>query len=156
MSMHLRSTESSILPINAKLLSACTAKETFARIPHERGLKLYGRIGAAAWAVLIELDRQILKPRKNPIHLTNQNLEAVGMSRSTKKKALRQLQNAGVIICGTTRTRSRPRHTPVVSSLPRSVCTVGHTGGTYSSQPRNIRVYCRTHLLRPVGYNLCL
>ena len=73
-------------------------KETFARIPHERGLKLCGRIGAAAWVVLIELDRQIFKNHKNPIHLPNKNLEAVGMSRSTKKRALRQLQDAGVVI----------------------------------------------------------
>ena len=50
-------------------------KESFARIPHARGLKLYGRIGAAAWAVLVEIDRQILKRGKNPIRLTNQNLE---------------------------------------------------------------------------------
>jgi hypothetical protein len=72
--------------------------ETFARIPHQRGLQLYGHIGGAAWVVLIELDRLIFKAGgRNPIRLTNQNLQAIGMSRSTKVKALRQLQNAGVI-----------------------------------------------------------
>jgi hypothetical protein len=35
--------------------------ETFARVYHDRALKLYGRItSAAAWVVLIELDRTIL------------------------------------------------------------------------------------------------
>ena len=37
------------------------AKETFARIPHERGMELYGRIGGAAWVILLELDRLIFK-----------------------------------------------------------------------------------------------
>jgi hypothetical protein len=73
-------------------------KEYFARIPHKRGLELYKHLGGAAWAVLIEIDRQILKRGKNPIRLTNQNLEKVGMTRSTKSKALRQLHKAGVII----------------------------------------------------------
>ena len=72
--------------------------ETFARIPHQRGLQLYGHIDGAAWVVLIELDRLIFKAGgRNPIRLTNQNLQAIGMSRSTKAKALRQLQDAGVI-----------------------------------------------------------
>ena len=34
-------------------------KETFARIPHQRGMELYGRIGGAAWVILLELDRLI-------------------------------------------------------------------------------------------------
>jgi hypothetical protein len=74
-------------------------KETFARIPHQRGLQLYThKVGGAAWAVLIELDRLILKARgQNPIRLSNHNLQAMGMSRSTKMKALRQLESAGVI-----------------------------------------------------------
>jgi hypothetical protein len=72
--------------------------ETFARIPHQRGLQLYRHIGGAAWVVLIELDRLIFKAGgRNPIRLTNQNLQAIGMPRSTKAKALRQLQDAGVI-----------------------------------------------------------
>jgi hypothetical protein len=74
------------------------AKETFARIPHELGMKLYGRIDGAAWIILLELDRLIFKSYgQNPVHLTNQNLAVVGMPRNTKSKALRQLQDAGVI-----------------------------------------------------------
>jgi hypothetical protein len=72
-------------------------KEYFARIPHKRGLALYEHIGGAAWAVLIELDRQIFKTHKNPVRLPNKNLETIGMGRSTKRKALCKLQDAGVI-----------------------------------------------------------
>jgi hypothetical protein len=73
-------------------------KETFARIPHQRGMELYGRIGGAAWVILLELDRLIYKSfGRNPVRLANHNLEAVGMPRNTKWKALRQLEAAGVI-----------------------------------------------------------
>ena len=72
------------------------AKETFARIPHERGMRLYGRIGGAAWVVLLELDRLIFKSYgKNPVRLSNYGL--AGMSRNAKWKALRQLEAAGVV-----------------------------------------------------------
>ena len=41
--------------------------ETFARIPHDRALALYRHIGGAAWVLLFELDRLILKgPRQKP------------------------------------------------------------------------------------------
>jgi len=74
------------------------AKETFARIPHDRGMGLYGKINGAAWIILLELDRLIFKAYgRNPVRLANSNLEAVGMSRNAKSKALRQLQRAGVI-----------------------------------------------------------
>jgi Fe-S cluster biosynthesis and repair protein YggX len=72
--------------------------ETFARIPHDRGRQLYKEIDAAAWAILIELDWLILTSKgKNPIHLTNERLYDIGMSRNAKLKALRQLESAGVI-----------------------------------------------------------
>jgi hypothetical protein len=72
--------------------------ETFARIPHDRGRRLYKKIDAAAWAILIELDWLILISKgKNPIRLTNERLYDIGMSRNAKFKALRQLESAGVI-----------------------------------------------------------
>jgi hypothetical protein len=72
--------------------------ETFARIPHDRGRRLYKKIDAAAWAILIELDWLILISKgKNPIRLTNERLYDIGMSRNAKLKALRQLESAGVI-----------------------------------------------------------
>jgi hypothetical protein len=74
------------------------SNETFARIPHERGLGLYKKVDGAAWIVLVELDRLILTSKgQNPITLTNERLYNLGMSRNAKHKALRQLENAGVI-----------------------------------------------------------
>jgi hypothetical protein len=73
-------------------------KETFVRIPYERVLQLYGRVGAAALFVLFEIDHLIFKARgQNPVRLTNKNLRTIGMPRNTKARALRQLQDAGVI-----------------------------------------------------------
>ena len=61
-------------------------------------MELYGRIDGAAWVILLELDRLIFKSfGRNPVRLANHVLEAVGMSRNAKWKALRQLQDAGVI-----------------------------------------------------------
>jgi hypothetical protein len=72
--------------------------ETFARIPHDRGLRLYGKISAAAFVILFELDRLILTSRgQNPIPLKHKRLYAVGMARSTINRALRQLQDVKVI-----------------------------------------------------------
>ena len=61
-------------------------------------MELFGHIDGAAWIILLELDRLIFKSfGRNPVHLTNQALEAVGMRRNSKWKALRQLEAAGVI-----------------------------------------------------------
>jgi hypothetical protein len=73
-------------------------KGTFAKIPHDRGIALFGRIDGAAWVILLELDRLIFKSfGQNPVRLTNHTLKAVGMPRNSKWKALRQLEDAGVI-----------------------------------------------------------
>ena len=75
-----------------------SAKETFAQIPHDRAMKLYGKINGAAWTILFELDRVIFKAYgRNPVRLTNQAFEAIGMVHSTKLRAPRQLEDAGVI-----------------------------------------------------------
>jgi hypothetical protein len=74
------------------------AKETFARFPHDRALALWPHVGGAAWAVLIELDRALLRNRgRNPIRLSGRNLKTAGLSSSTQSKALRELETAGVI-----------------------------------------------------------
>jgi hypothetical protein len=79
---------------------------TFARIPHDQALELYRRgISSAAWAVLIELDRIILKSGgRNPVLLWSSRLRAVGITHSRRRHALRQLEVAGVI--SVTRRRS--------------------------------------------------
>ena len=56
--------------------------ETFARIPHDKGLALCrSQIGWAAWAILIELDRLILKAEgRNPVRLWSPRLRAMDVS----------------------------------------------------------------------------
>ena len=74
------------------------SSEFFARIPIEKGLALYRHhIGDAGWAILIELDRLILKRGCNPVRLASHNLAKYGISRHAKRRALRSLREAGVI-----------------------------------------------------------
>ena len=74
--------------------------ETFARIPHDRGLELYRRhrISGPAWAALIELDRMVLTQRgKNPVCFWSPRLRSAGLVRGVRTRALRQLAAAGVV-----------------------------------------------------------
>jgi hypothetical protein len=75
------------------------AETTFVRLPYQQITQLYGRLSVAAFHVMVELDHQHFKNRgKNPLKLTNQtNLATAGMRRNTKVKALRELQDAGLI-----------------------------------------------------------
>jgi hypothetical protein len=75
------------------------AVETFARVPHDRALELYRhKVSGAAWLVLIELDRLVLKARgQNPVKFWSSRLRAVGLTKRTRMRALRQLEAAGVI-----------------------------------------------------------
>jgi hypothetical protein len=89
-------------------------RETFARIPHNRGLSLHRHnIGSTAWTILIELDRLILTSKgRNPVKLTNHSLRALGISRKTKLRALQKLEAAGVISV-----EQRGREAPWVTHL---------------------------------------
>ena len=72
------------------------ATETFARIPHDKGLAL--DISGTAWRVLIELDRLILKAGgRNPIPLSSKRLRTIGVTSGTRARALRRLEAAGVV-----------------------------------------------------------
>ena len=72
--------------------------ETFARIPYHRVTQAYGKLSAAALHVVIELDHQHFQTHENPVRLSNQTaLAAMGMHRSTKGKALRELRDVGLI-----------------------------------------------------------
>jgi hypothetical protein len=75
------------------------SRETFARIPHDKGLQLCQlRISCAAWAVLLELDQLILKAGgRNPVSLFSPRLKAIGLLGQARARALRQLQAAGVV-----------------------------------------------------------
>jgi hypothetical protein len=77
--------------------------ETFAQIPHERGIELYRhrehRIGDAGWTIVLELDRQIVRDRRhiNPLELNSERLKEIGVVESVRAKALRRLEAAGII-----------------------------------------------------------
>lgn len=76
------------------------ATETFARIPHDKALTLYEqhRLSSAAWIVLVELDRLILKRRgQNPVRFDSGRLSKIGLKASRRAYALRQLTAAGVV-----------------------------------------------------------
>jgi hypothetical protein len=75
------------------------SEETFARIPHDKALELYAHcLPNAAWTVLIELDRIILKHRgRNPIKFVSGRLRQIGLTHHTRKRALEQLAAADVI-----------------------------------------------------------
>jgi hypothetical protein len=94
------------------------SSETFARIPHDRGLALrHHNLTGAAWLLLILLDRLIFEGRgKNPVKLTNHCLRAAGIHRNTKTRALRELVRAGVISV-----EQRPGRAPLVTHLWFSV-----------------------------------
>jgi hypothetical protein len=90
------------------------ATETFARIPHGHAYKLAAAgLTGSAWMVLIVLDHLILKGRgKNPVRLTHRALRAAGLSRFAVKRALRQLERAGVVAV-----EQRPGQAPLVRHL---------------------------------------
>jgi hypothetical protein len=74
--------------------------ETFARIPHDKGLALYRhRLSGAAWVLLIEIDRLILKAGgHNPVPLSSRRLRTIGLKTGSRMRALRQLEATGVIL----------------------------------------------------------
>jgi hypothetical protein len=72
--------------------------ETFARIPHDRALKLHHRLSGSAWVALIELDRMILAGRGgNPVLFWSPRLRAAGLTGRSRARVLRQLEAAGVV-----------------------------------------------------------
>src|SRR5262245_45168581 len=68
--------------------------QTFARMPHDAVLALYRyRLPCAAWVLLIELDRILLRRRgKNPFKLSSSRLRQIGLKQQTRHRALRQLE----------------------------------------------------------------
>jgi hypothetical protein len=86
--------------------------EFFARIPHDRARDLGRcRISGAAWVLLIEIDRLIFEGHgRNPIRFTHQNWQAAGLSRRKIRRALQQLEKAGVISVD-----QRPGQAPLVT-----------------------------------------
>lgn len=64
---------------------------TWAKIPHDRGLKLAKRIGNPALAVLLVLEHTIHAAHTNRVKLTNGLFERYGISPQSKTRGLHQL-----------------------------------------------------------------
>jgi hypothetical protein len=71
--------------------------ETWAPIPHHRGLKLAEKTGNAMLAVLLALEAAIHEARSNQVELTNSLLKLYGITSQTKIRGLRRLAGAGDI-----------------------------------------------------------
>ena len=68
--------------------------ETFARIPHDRALKLYPHLSGSAWVALVELDRIILKHRgQNPVRFVSSRLRALGLCQQARARIVTRGNN---------------------------------------------------------------
>ena len=83
-------------------------------LPHAFARDLYRwKIGEAGWMMLVEIDRAVFNSRRNPVKLTNERLRSL-LGRSTKLRALRRLEAAGVI-----EVAFRGKEAPLVTCLWR-------------------------------------
>jgi hypothetical protein len=71
--------------------------ETWAQIPHHRGLQLAKEVGNPVLAVLLALEAAIHKERSNQVELSNDLLRMYKIRRQAKTEGLRQLAAAGVV-----------------------------------------------------------
>ena len=71
--------------------------KTWARIPHDKGLRLAKQIGNPVLAVLLVLEHVVHGAHSNRVKLTNGLLERYGITPQSKTRGLRQLAAAGVI-----------------------------------------------------------
>jgi hypothetical protein len=70
---------------------------TYAKIPHDRGLKLAKQAGSPVLAVLLALEHAVHEAHNNRVKLTNGLLKRYGISSQSKVRGLRQLTMAEVI-----------------------------------------------------------
>ncbi len=71
--------------------------ETWAQIPHERGLKLAKQTKCPVLAVLLALEAAVYKARSNRVKLTNDLFEQYGIRHQSKTRGLRQIAATGAI-----------------------------------------------------------
>ena len=81
----------------AAAVKARRARTKFVMLPYEQTLTVAGQIGDATLAVLVELAHRRFKTHRNPVSLPTEGLEAVGISRWAKKRALDRLEKAGSV-----------------------------------------------------------
>jgi hypothetical protein len=84
-------------------------------VPHAFARALYQhRIGDAAWLLWFEIDQLAFNARRNTVKFTNERWRSLGLLRSTKLRALRRLEEAGVI-----KVAFRGQEAPTVTCLWR-------------------------------------
>jgi hypothetical protein len=71
--------------------------DTWAQIPHHRGLQLAKQVGDPVLAVLLALEAAIHEARSNQVELTNRLLGTYRIGRQSKGLGLRQLAAAGIV-----------------------------------------------------------
>jgi hypothetical protein len=81
-------------PVRRKLAKIT---ETWAKIPHHRGLKLTKKTGDSMLAVLLALEVAVHDAHSNQVEFTNGLLKQYRIPRQAKIRGLRKLANAGVI-----------------------------------------------------------
>jgi hypothetical protein len=83
--------------------------ETWARIPHERGLKLAKQTKCPVLAVLLALEAAVHKARSNRVKLTNDLFRQYGIRPQSKTRGLRQIAATGTIsVEGGSRKKASP------------------------------------------------
>jgi hypothetical protein len=97
-------------PAQGKRRKAAKLAETWAKIPHGRGLKLAKQAGNPVLAVLLILEAAIHDAHSNQVKLTNSLLRLYKIGRQSKTRGLRQLTAAGVISV-----EGRGREAPVIT-----------------------------------------
>ena len=86
-----------IMPEIPARRKAAKLPDTWARIPHGRGLMLAKQAKCPILAVLLALEVAVHKARSNQVVLTNDLLKLYGITRQAKLRGLRQLAASGVI-----------------------------------------------------------
>jgi hypothetical protein len=81
----------------AKKTAEKPAREPFVMLPYEQLLQGAGAMRNAAMAVAIELDHLVFRTHRNPVELTNTPLRDVGICREAKIRALRKLEQVGLV-----------------------------------------------------------
>jgi hypothetical protein len=81
----------------AKRVKRLPITETWAQVPHHRGLQLAKHTGNAVLAVLLALEIVIHKAKSNRVKLSNSVLLQYGISHQSKWRGLRLLEQTGAI-----------------------------------------------------------
>jgi hypothetical protein len=86
-------------------------KVGFVMLPYAQTMAAAGKMKNATLAVMVELAYQVFKNHESEVPLSNSMLRTLGISRSAKLRALRQLEAAGMVKISGKGRRKTPRVT---------------------------------------------